>query len=74
MKKLFKYIVVTIRLARALKVFMPIDQIYKAKYIVAKEAETAQGKYGETIVRYTFDLLNKDAFNKKYKINLKDFY
>ena len=76
MRNLFKRIVVAFRLVKALMIYMPINEIYKAKYIVPKCCKMSyfeEDDISGMIVNYEFSLLDEYTFNKIYKINLEDY-
>jgi hypothetical protein len=72
MKRLFKSIIVMIRLARALMIFMPVDEIYKASHIIPRGCQLSSypDAPGSIRVEYTFALMDDADFDRIYKINL----
>jgi len=74
MKRLIKNIVVMLRLAKALKIYMPIDAIYKAHCIIPRQMQMeSQGNEGEVIIQYTFAIMTEEAYRRKYKIDIEDY-
>jgi hypothetical protein len=74
MRKFLEYIIVWYRLAKALKRFMPIEDIRKADFIIPHEMEIQQRGDGEQCVRYTFWLMSEEAFNRNYKIDYNRYF